>query len=190
MWGVFTGDTLEYPSGNVKRFDNRTSAALKLFAILLAVWLLNVGFVVIHEGGHCALAAAFGARVYNVYVSATGLEGSTTHDPLAVQSQAELVLAAGMIATMAALVIASLARFELAVYVLGLRTVESLLNFSSGSDMLILLGNIGANAYLLSALMIGIAAICIGLTVHRRIGLIRLAEMARQPAGAKPAPAA
>ena len=171
--GGIHGDTLEYPLGNSLGFDKRTSAALKLFAVLAAIWLLNVGFVAIHEGGHSAIAAAFGAKIYSIYVSVTGLEGSTTHDVLTVQSQTDLVLAAGMIATTVALVIAFLARFELAVYVLGLRTVESLLNYSTGSDMLALLRNVGTDAYLFSAVMIGIAALCVGLTIRRRISLIR-----------------
>ncbi len=188
--GGIHGDTLEYPLGSSYGLDKRTSAALKLFAVLAAIWLLNVGFVAIHEGGHSALAAAFGAKIYNVYVSMTGLEGATTHDVLAVQSQADLVVAAGMIATIAALAIACLAKFELAVYVLGLRTVESLLNYSTGSDMMLLMRNIGTDAYLFSAVLIGIAAICVGLTIRRRIGIMRTNEMARQTANARPAPAA
>ncbi|OPY28982.1 MAG: hypothetical protein A4E28_01139 [Methanocella sp. PtaU1.Bin125] len=186
MWGVFNGDTLEYPFGQRLGFDKRTSAALKLLAILAALWLLNVGFVAIHEGGHTAMAAAFGAKIYNVYVSVTGLEGATTHDALPVQSRASLVIAAGIVATTAALVIAFLARFELAVYVLGLRTIESLLNYSAGSDMLALLGNIGTDAYLFSAVMIGISALCTGLTIRRRMGLIRSAEQAKRQAIAAP----
>lgn len=190
MWGVFNGDTLEYPLGNSLGFDKRTSAALKLFAILAAIWLLNVGFVAIHEGGHTATAAYYGAKIYSVYVSVTGLEGATTHDALAVQSQTNLVLAAGMIATTGALVIAFLARFELAVYVLGLRTIESLLNYSTGSDMLAMLRNIGTDAYLFSAVMIGISVLCAGLTIRRRMSMIRSAEMAKRPASVAPVPAA
>ncbi len=188
--GGIHGDTLEYPLGNNLGFDKRTSAALKLFAVLAAIWLLNVCFVAIHEGGHSAIAATCGAKIYNIYVSVTGLEGSTTHDALTVQSQTDLVLAAGTIATTVALVIAFLVRFELAVYVLGLRTVESLLNYSTGSDMLALLRNVGTDAYLFSAVMIGITAICVGLSIRRRISLIRSAEMAKQPASARPATAA
>ncbi len=187
--GGIHGDTLEYPLGNSYGLDKRTSAALKLFAVLAAIWLLNVGFVAIHEGGHSAIAAAFGAKIYNIYVSVTGLEGATTHDALAVQSQTDLVLIAGMVATIVALAIAFLAKFEIAVYVLGLRTVESLLNYSTGSDMLALLRNVGDDAYLFSAVMIGIAAICIGLTIRRRIGIMRYNEMARQTANASHAPA-
>jgi hypothetical protein len=107
-----------------------------------------------------------------------------------VQTQTDLVLAAGTIATTVALVIAFLARSELAVYVLGLRTVESLLNYSTGSDMHALLRNVGTDAYLFSAVMIGITAICVGLSIRRRISLIRSAEMAKQPASARPATAA
>lgn len=162
-------------------------------AVLAAIWLLNVVFVAVHEGGHSAVAASFGSQIYNVYISPTGLEGATTHTQLKDQTQTNLVLAAGVVASTLAIVIAYLVRLEIAVYVLGLRTVESLLNYTAGSDMLCLLKNVGSDAYLLSIVLIVISGLFVGLTVRKRLyqsrSAKRLAEVI-QLAGDRPAPTA
>jgi hypothetical protein len=159
-------------------------------AVLAAIWLLNVVFVAVHEGGHSAAAASFGAHIYEIYVSPTGLEGATTHTQLTDRTQSDIVLAAGVVASTLAIVIAYLIRLEIAVYVLGLRTVESLLNYSAGSDMLCLLKNVGIDAYLLSMALIVITGLFVGLTVRKRLskgrGDKRVAEVA-QLAGTGPA---
>jgi hypothetical protein len=162
-------------------------------AVLTAIWLLNVAFVAVHEGGHCAVAAFFGSHIYEIYISPTGLEGATTHTQLKDQAQVDIVLAAGVVASTLAIVIAYLVRLEIAVYVLGLRTVESLLNYSAGSDMLSLLKNLGSDTYLLSIALIMITCLFVGLTAHKRLNKSRnarrVAEMARL-AGTGPAPSA
>ena len=162
-------------------------------AVLAAIWLLNVVFVAVHEGGHSAAAASFGSHIYNVYISPTGLDGATTHTRLADQGQSDIVLAAGVAASTLAIIVAYLVRLEIAVYVLGLRTVESLLNYSAGSDMLCLLKNVGSDAYLLSIALIVITGLFVGLTVRKRLiksrSAIRVAGVARL-AGTRPAPSA
>ena len=184
---------MDYPVRNRFGFDQRTWTALKIIAIVLAFWLLNVLFVVVHEGGHATAATLFGVHVDNVYISPTGLEGATTHDPLQDQAQVDVVLAAGVAATTVAVVVAWLLRLEIVVYVLGLRTVESLLNYEQGSDMLCLTQNIGSNAYLLSMALIVVTGLAVGLTLRRRIGIGYRTKRAREAAElirASPAPAA
>jgi hypothetical protein len=160
-------------------------------AVLAAIWLLNVVFVAVHEGGHAAVAASFGSQIYDVYISPTGLEGATTHTQLTDQTQANIVLAAGVAASTLAILIAYLVRLEIAVYVLGLRTVESLLNYTAGSDMFCLLKNLGSDAYLLSLALIVISCLFAGLTVRKRLNKSRnarrVAEVA-QLSSTRPAP--
>jgi hypothetical protein len=178
---------LDYPIINKNGINQTLTTALKLSAILVAIWLLNVAFVAVHEGGHCAAAASFGSQIYNVYINPTGLEGSTTHTQLDNQAQTDAVLAAGVTATTLAIIIAYTIRLEIAVYVLGLRTVESLLNYTSGSDMFCLLKNVGSDAYMLSIALIVITGLLVGLTVHKRLSIMRTARVI-QRAGTGTAP--
>lgn len=164
--------------------------AVKIVAVLAAIWLLNVLFVVVHESGHALVASAFGAQIENIYISPTGLEGATTHSAIADMTQTNLILAAGVTITTIATVVALLLRQEIIVYVFGLRTVESLLNYSAGSDMLCLLKNIGPDTYIISMAMISITALCVMLCIHRRFDVIRASRAHRHPAGASSAPAA
>jgi predicted neutral ceramidase superfamily lipid hydrolase len=184
---------LDYPIINKNGINETLSTTLKLMAVLAAIWLLNVAFVAVHEGGHSAVAASFGSHIYDIYISPTGLEGSTTHTQLTDKTQSDIVLAAGVVASTIALVIAYLVRLEIAVYVLGLRTVESLLNYTAGSDMLCLLRNVVSEAYLLSIALIVITGLFVGLTVRKRlnksISARRLARVA-QLAGTRPVPSA
>jgi hypothetical protein len=162
-------------------------------ALLVAIWLLNVVFVAVHEGGHSAVAASFGSKIYGIYVSPTGLEGATTHTQLKDPVQVDCVLAAGVVASTLTIIVAYLARLEIAVYVLGLRTVESLLNYSTGSDMLCLLRNVGSDAYLLSIALIVISCVFVGLTVRKRLSKSRVDRRIADVAGLasdRPAPAA
>lgn len=187
------GENLDYPIVNKKEINGTLTTALKLMAVLAAIWLLNVVFVAVHEGGHSAVAASFGSHIYEIYVSPIGLEGATTHTQLKDPTQMDLVLAAGVVATTLAIIIAYLVRLEIAVYVLGLRTVESLLNYSAGSDMLCLLKNVGSDAYLLSIALIVITGLLVGLTVRRRLNQgrneKRLSDLAKL-ADARSVPAA
>jgi hypothetical protein len=182
---------LDYPIVNKNGINEILTTALKIMAVLAAIWLLNVVFVAVHEGGHSAVATLFGSRIYDIYISPMGLDGATTHTQLTDQTQVNIVLAAGVVASTLAIVIAYLIRLEIAVYVLGLRTVESLLNYSAGSDMLCLLRNIGSDAYLLSMTLILITALFVGLTVSKRLSKSRsakrLADVARLAASG-PAP--
>jgi hypothetical protein len=155
-------------------------------AVLVAIWLLNVIFVAVHEGGHSVAAASFGSQIYNIYISPTGLEGATTHTRLNDPTQVNIVLAAGVAATTLAIAFFYMIRLEIAVYVLGLRTVESLLNYTTGSDMLCLLNNIGSDAYLISIALILITGIFVGLSVRKRLGVIRAARTG-QPSATVPA---
>jgi hypothetical protein len=166
------GENLDYPIVNKNRINETLSTTLKLMAILAAIWLLNVVFVAVHEGGHAVVASSFGSRIYEVYVSPLGLDGATTHTQLKDGNQTDIVLAAGVLASTLAIVIAYLVRLEIAVYVLGLRTVESLLNYTTGSDMFCLLRNLGTDAYLVSIALIVITGLFVGLTVRKRLNIL------------------
>jgi hypothetical protein len=193
VWGVSHGDILDYPVIDKNGINETLTTALKLMAVLVAIWLLNVLFVAVHEGGHSVVAASFGAHIYEIYISPSGLEGATTHTQLTDQTQVDIVLAAGVVASTLAIVIAYLVRLEIAVYVLGLRTVESLLNYSAGSDMLSLLKNTGSDAYLLSIALIAISGLFVGLTVSKRLNKSisdRRGAEAAKLAGTRPVPSA
>jgi hypothetical protein len=191
VWGVSHGDILDYPIIDKNGINETLTTALKLMAVLAAIWLLNVLFVAVHEGGHSVVAASFGSHIYEIYISPSGLEGATTHTQLTDQTQVDIVLAAGVVASTLAIVIAYLVRLEIAVYVLGLRTVESLLNYSAGSDMLSLLKNAGSDAYLLSIALIVISGLFVGLTVRKRLNKslsARRGAGVAQLAGTRPVP--
>ncbi len=177
---------MDYPVSNRYGFDQRLSSALKFLAILVAVWLLNVAFVAVHEGGHSAVAAAFGAQIYSVYISPTGLEGATTHTQLTDTAQSGVVLAAGVLATTLAVIVAYLVRLEIGVYVFGLRTVESLLNYTAGADMLGLYQNLGSETYLISIGLITIAGLFFAICLHKRLNTWRVASLARKPVNGVP----
>jgi len=193
VWGVSHGDILDYPVIDKNGINETLTTALKLMAVLAAIWLLNVVFVAVHEGGHSAVAASFGAHIYEVYISPTGLDGATTHTRLTDQTQVNLVLAAGVVASTLAVFIAYLVRLEIAVYVLGLRTVESLINYSAGSDMLSLLNNVGNDTYGISIALIAITGLFVGLTVRKRLNKSFSARRGAETAqsdGTRPVPSA
>jgi hypothetical protein len=173
---------LDYPDVNKNGIRQTLTTAFKLMALLAAIWLMNVAFVAVHEGGHAAVATAFGSQVYEVYVSPVGLDGATTHTQLKDRGQTDIVLAAGVVATTLAVVISYLVRLEIAVYVLGLRTAESLINYTTGSDLLCLWKNVGSDAYLLSIALIVITCLFVGLSVRKRLFLFEASRVSSSAA--------
>ena len=161
---------MEYPrvNGNANQYVHKFAFLLKIAALPVAFWLLNVLFVASHEAGHAVLATAFGAQVYNVYISPLGIDGATTHTVLALQNQAVIVLAGGVVFTTLATLIAYLIRLDLVVYVLALRTVESLINYSPGSDMATLFTNLGYGTLVVSAVLVCTIILLVASTFHRR----------------------
>ncbi|WP_048197989.1 hypothetical protein [Methanocella arvoryzae] len=161
---------MDYPrvNGNASHYSQGFAFLIKIAALIVAIWLLNVLFVATHEAGHATLATLFGAKVFDVSVSPLGIAGATTHTVLPQQYQAELVLAGGAIFTTAAIILAYLVRLDIAVYVLSLRTVESLINYSPGADMATLFSTMGFNTLLLSGVLILTIILVVASTFHRR----------------------
>lgn len=168
--GYFTGDLVDYPrvNGNARHYNYGFAFLVKIAALMVTFWLLNVLFVGFHEAGHAVLAALFGANVFSVYVSPLGIDGATTHTVLPLQYQAQLVLAGGVAVTTVATIIAYLIRQDIAVYVLSLRTVESLINYSPGADMAALFGTIGYNTLMITAVLVVTIILLVASTFHRR----------------------
>ena len=146
--------------------SERVSILAKAIIIILLLWLLNVLFIGIHELGHASLVLCFGAKICNMYISPIGYEGATSYTSLTNQAQSSLVLMGGILATTVATLVLYKLNIELAVYVLGLRTIESLFNFSRGSDMASLIILAGHWAYIGSLLLIGFTSICLWHTVY------------------------
>jgi hypothetical protein len=195
VWGVSHEDeSVSYPVVNKNRNNHTASTAFKLFAVLAAIWLLNVVFVAVHESGHCVTATASGANIIGVYISPLGLEGATTHTQVTDQANVNIVLAAGVVTTTLAIIVAYFARLEIAVYVIGLRTIESVINYSPGSDMQCLLANIGTDAYLLSAVLLLVSGLFVGLMFRKRVNIgmehKRIAAATRRSSAQPPALAA
>ncbi|WP_424359595.1 hypothetical protein [Methanocella sp. MCL-LM] len=161
---------MDYPrvNGNAKHFSQGFAFLVKIAAIIVAFWLFNVLFVASHEAGHAALATLFGAKVFDVYVSPLGFDGATTHTVLPLQYQAELVLAGGVAFTTVAVILAYLIRLDIAVYVLSLRTVESLINYSPGADMAMLFTTLGYNTLLITGVFVCTIILVVASTFHRR----------------------
>jgi hypothetical protein len=176
---------LDYPVGNYyeRLFNRRVPLPVKIIAIVVVIWVFNVLFVACHEAGHAITAGAFGAQVHGVYVSPWGLEGSTTHTVLQEKGRADAVVAGGVLATTAAIVIAYVLRLEVAVYVLGLRTLESLTNYTRGSDMGTLLASMGSDAFVVST-MLGLVALAVSaMAIDRRFAAMRMARAKKQAPG-------
>ncbi len=161
---------MEYPrvNGYANQYIRGFAFIFKIAAIMVAIWLLNVFFVASHEAGHALPATLFGAEVFSVYISPLGIDGATTHTILPLQYQAELVLAGGVCVTTLAILAAYLIRLDLAVYVLSLRTVESLINYSSGSDMATLFSTLGYGTMLITAVLVSTIILLVASTFHRR----------------------
>jgi hypothetical protein len=158
--------------------DDKASILFKAGLIMLAVWLLNVAFVAVHELGHASLATYFGAKVCQVYISPMGYNGATSYTVLASAIESRLVIAGGLIAPIIATLAAYLLKTELPVYVIGLRTVESLTNYSTGSDMTSLASLAGWQSYAVSFFMAGLIMLCIVRTMY----CCRLKAIADMPA--------
>lgn len=191
MWGVIAGDTVDYPVGNYYKrlLSHNIAVPVKIIAILLAIWLLNVFFVASHEMGHAAIADHFGANIYKVYISPLGADGSTTHAVLPDRDQADLVLAGGILTTTALTIVAYCLRFELAVYVLGIRTTESLMNYTQGSDMSTLMASMGTDTYAISMTLIAVTVVILAMTVNRRFTAIKMANARKRAAAVSAASA-
>lgn len=135
--------------------------------IILSVWLLNVAFVAVHELGHASVATYFGAEVYKIHISPLGYNGATSYTSLSDLSEMRLITAGGLLITVAATLVLYWLKTEFPVYVVGLRTVESLINFSPGSDMASLAGWTGWESYAFSLVGAGIIMLCIIRTMYR-----------------------
>ena len=161
---------MDYPrvNGNANQYIQGFAFLLKIAALPVAFWLLNVLFVASHEAGHAVLATAFGAQVYNVYISPLGIDGATTHTVLPLQYQAALVLAGGVVSTTLVTLMAYVIRLDIVVYVLALRTVESLINYSPGSDMATLFTSSGYGTLVISAVLVCTIILLVASTFHRR----------------------
>jgi hypothetical protein len=158
--------------------DRKTPILFKAGLIIVAVWLLNVAFVAVHELGHASLATYFGGKVFQVYISPIGYNGATSYTSLTSIFEGRLVIAGGLIAAIITTLAAYLLKTELPVYVIGLRTVESLTNYTMGSDMTSLAGWIGWQSYALSFFTAGLIMLCIVRTMY----CYRLKTIADMPA--------
>jgi hypothetical protein len=138
----------------------------KIARTVLLIWLFNVLFVVVHEVGHASIAACCGAKICSINISPYGFDGATSYTTLSNAIKSNIVLAGGMLATAIATVVLYWLRNELAVYVMGLRTVESLANFNQGSDMTSLMLWIGPWSYLASLMVICLILIFLCRTVY------------------------
>jgi len=151
----------------VKPLANGFVILYRIGILLIAFWLLNVFFVACHEAGHALVATAFGAKVLDIYINPLGLSGATTHTVLPVYYQSDLVVCAGVISTTVITILAFAARQELAVYVLALRTIESLINYSAGSDMAVMLDKFGYGTLAISAALVCIIVLMVSTTFYR-----------------------
>ena len=147
----------------------RASILAKAISIILAIWLLNILFVAVHEIGHAAIAICFGANICHMYISPFGYDGATSYTIITDIFKNNIVIAGGVLATILATLITQKMKIELAVYVLGLRTIESLSNFTKGSDMALLLRIAGPWTLVISLTLIGIIVICLGHTLYKRL---------------------
>ncbi|WP_424358118.1 hypothetical protein [Methanocella sp. MCL-LM] len=139
---------------------------VKIIVAGFVLWLLNVLFVALHEAGHAMAAASFGAEVFSIYISPAGYCGGTCYTVLSNVTEGNLVLAGGILATTLATLIFSWLKLEFAVYVIGLRTIESLLNFSGGSDMAALTSWAGPSMYGVSFMLTAVTMLCVGKTAY------------------------
>lgn len=161
---------MDCPEGNtwIQPAKLWLTLALKIVAVIVALWLINVAFVAVHEAGHATVASAFGASVYNVMVSPAGIDGSTTHTMLPERYQTGTVLVSGIIFSTIASVIAYIVRLDIAVYILGLRTFESAINYSQNSDMWSLYVMLGESTLLITSALCITIILVVASTFHRR----------------------
>lgn len=155
---------------------------VKIIVAGFALWILNVAFVALHELGHAAVAVSFGAKVVSIYISPAGYCGGTCYTVLSNVTEGSLVLAGGLLATAIVTIILSRLKMELAVYVIGLRTMESLLNFTGSSDMTALINWAGPPMYVIAFMLTAVTMLCIGKTAYEN----RLCE--KRKTGATGAP--
>ena len=163
-------------------FTPGAALPVKIAVAGFILWLLNVLFVALHEAGHAVVAACFGAEVFSIYISPAGYCGSTCYTVLSNVTEGNLVLAGGILATTIATLIFSWLKLEFAVYVIGLRTIESLLNYSGGSDMAALTSWAGPSMYGVTFMLTVVTMLCVGKTAYES----RLCE--KRKAGALRAP--
>ena len=140
----------------------------KIIFTAVLIWLFNVLFVGIHEMGHALTAVCCGAKVCSLYVSLSGFNGATTYTVLTGSIESNIVMLGGILLTGTATVLLYYLKFELALYVFGVRTLESLNNYNPGSDMTTLLQWIGPWSYVFSAMVIGLIVVLIGNTVFQK----------------------
>lgn len=147
-------------------FFGKVSTPGKIFLIIFAIWIFNVLFVAVHELGHASLAACFGAHIYNLYINPAGLDGDTSYTLISNPAESNVVVAGGLVATTLAAVALSKLKMELGVYVIGFRSLESLLNFTHNSDMASLISGAGSEAYAISLALAGVVIVCMVATAY------------------------
>jgi hypothetical protein len=163
---------MEYPLENTiqAQFNTLINFIQKLLLLFLGFWLINVIFVASHEAGHGIAAIASGSKIYGLYVSPLGIEGSITHTTITDPLLCNIVLFSGILATTLMTLIGYLMKYDLAVYLLSIRTIECAINFTPGSDMYSLLLSLGPAIVLLVVAVVGINTLSAGTMFYRFLG--------------------
>lgn len=149
---------LSHANTHKKSLLLRDNIVLKIIVFMIIIWAVNIGFVVIHEAGHCLTAIFFGYDVINVYINPLGLKGSTTHASISDVTTFSMVLCAGIVLTTIAGMALYWLNSRLLLYIIIVRTLESTINIAKGSDMGILISVIDQHAYAFMAIMLIINA--------------------------------
>ncbi|CAJ36056.1 M50 family metallopeptidase [Methanocella arvoryzae] len=152
----------------IARIEALPAILQKIIFTAILIWLFNVLFVGIHEMGHALAAICCGAKVCSLYVSLSGFNGATTYTLLTGSIESSTVMLGGILLTVTGTIVLYYLKMELALYVVGLRTIESLNNYNPGSDMTTLLQCIGPWSYLISIGLTCLLTLCMWYMLYEK----------------------